>query len=139
MIVLDTDTVTLLEHGHERTTERLRRATQEVVTTVITRIEILLGRFASVLKAEDGTQLLLAQQRLKQAESRLQSIPILLFGSDASAEFDRLRQSKKLKKIGRADLLIAATTLAFGRDTGMTRNVKHFRQVSGMQVENWAD
>jgi tRNA(fMet)-specific endonuclease VapC len=138
MIVLDTDTVTLLEHGHERTTERLRRTTEPVATTLITRIEILSGRFASVLKAKDGTQLLLAQHRLEQAESRLQSIPILLIDPDAAAEFDRLRQNKKLKKIGLSDLLIAAITLAQGA-TLVTRNLKHFRQVSGLQVENWAD
>jgi hypothetical protein len=30
----------------------------------------------------------------------------------AAAEFDRLRKNKKLKKIGRCDLLIAVLTLA---------------------------
>ena len=53
-------------------------------------------------------------------------------------EFDRLRQNKKLKRIGRSDLLIAAITLA-NRATLVTRNLKDFRQVPGLQVENWAD
>ena len=55
-----------------------------------------------------------------------------------ASEFDRLRQSRKLKKIGRADLLIAAITLA-NRATLVSRNLKDFRQVPGLQVENWAD
>jgi predicted nucleic acid-binding protein len=44
---------------------------------------------------------------------------------------DRLRQTKKLKKIGRGDLLIAAIALA--------HRAKLISQVSGLQVENWAD
>jgi tRNA(fMet)-specific endonuclease VapC len=56
----------------------------------------------------------------------------------AAAEFDRLRENKKLKKIGRADLLFACIALA-QRATLVTRNLKHFRQVPGLQLENWAD
>ena len=40
--------------------------------------------------------------------------------------------------MGRADLLIAAITLA-NRATLVTRNLKDFRQVPGLQIENWAD
>jgi tRNA(fMet)-specific endonuclease VapC len=47
-----------------------------------------------------------------------------------------LRQNKKLKKIGRADLLMAAITLA-NRATLISRNLKDFRQVPGLQFENW--
>ncbi len=138
MKVLDTDTVTLLEHGHPRTTERLGRETEEIATTVITRIEILQGRFASVLKAENAEQLLLAQDRLEKSETRLQNVAILLIDEGAAGEFDRLRQNKKLKKIGRDDLLIASICLA-RRATVVTRNLKDFRQVPGLRVENWAD
>jgi tRNA(fMet)-specific endonuclease VapC len=56
----------------------------------------------------------------------------------AAAEFDRLRPNKKLKKIGRADLLIACIALA-NRATLVTRNLKHFRLVPGLRVENWVD
>jgi len=52
--------------------------------------------------------------------------------------FDSLRKNKKLKKIGRRDLLIAAISLA-ERATLVTRNLKDFRHVPGLQVENWAD
>jgi predicted nucleic acid-binding protein len=88
MFVLDTDTLTLLEYGHERVTVRLRLATRAVVTTDITRIEILQGRFASVLKAENGEQWLRARQRLEQTESRLSRIRILPIEIAAAAEFD---------------------------------------------------
>jgi tRNA(fMet)-specific endonuclease VapC len=138
MLVLDTDTVSLLEHGNERVSVRLGLVTQEVVTTTITRIEILQGRFASILKAADGGQLLLAQQRLEQSESRLRTVRILPIDEVVAAEFNLLRDNKKLKKLGRADLLIASIALA-NQATLVTRNLKDFRLVPGLQMENWAD
>ncbi len=111
MFVLDTDTLTLLFHAHRRMTERLEQATEEVVITVISRIEILEGRFASVFKAETGDKLIVAQQRLVGTEEDLNRFTILAIENGAAAEFDHLRQNKKLKKIGRGDLLIAAITL----------------------------
>src|SRR5438552_13781782 len=96
------------------------------------------GRFASVLKEEDGAKLLLAQQRLVENEKDLEEFVILTVDSAVSSEFDRLRQNKKLKTIGRTDLLIAAITLA-NRATLVTRNEKDFRKVPGLRIENWVD
>ena len=68
----------------------------------------------------------------------LLDITIVRINSAAAAEFDRLRQNKKLKKIGRSDLLIACIALA-QRATVVTRNVKHFRLIPDLHVENWLD
>jgi tRNA(fMet)-specific endonuclease VapC len=68
----------------------------------------------------------------------LKRFTILAIVPAAAAEFDVLRQNKKLKKIGRGDLLIAALTLA-NRATLVTRNRKDFGQVPGLKVEDWAD
>jgi tRNA(fMet)-specific endonuclease VapC len=43
-----------------------------------------------------------------------------------------------LKKLGRADLLIASIALAHGA-TLVTRNLRHFHQIPGLYTENWAD
>ena len=56
MILLDTDTLSLFMDGQERVTERVRQA-GAITITVITQIEILQGRFASILKAADAEQL----------------------------------------------------------------------------------
>lgn len=138
MIVLDTDTLTLLLAGHPRVTERHRRETDEVVLSILVRIETLQGRFATLLKAADGSELLRGQERLDQAERALAAFRIVPIDAAVAAEFDRLRQAKRLKKIGRADLVIAAIALAH-RATLVTRNLRHFRQVPGLQVDNWAD
>jgi tRNA(fMet)-specific endonuclease VapC len=68
----------------------------------------------------------------------LRSFRALSITDAVAAEFDRLRRVKRLKKIGRGDLLIAAVALA-SRATLVTRNVKDFETVPGLKVENWAD
>jgi tRNA(fMet)-specific endonuclease VapC len=139
MYFLDTDTLTLAHAGHARITDQFRRVDpNEVAITVITRIEILQGRFAAVLKASHGEQLVRAQELLQRSEQRLQVLEVIPVDVAAAAEFDRLRQNKKLKKVGRGDLLIASIALAH-RATLVSRNVKDFRQIPGLQVENWAD
>src|SRR4051794_26349421 len=137
MLILDTDTLTHLLLGHTRVTEKRAQTTEEVALTAVTRIEILQGRFASVLKAEDGEKLLLAQQRLVENEKDLEQFIILPVNAATAAEFDRLRQHKRVK-IRRGDLLIAAITLA-NRATLVTRNEKDFRKVPGLRIENWVD
>lgn len=138
MILLDTDMLTLHQAGHLKVTQRITNASEIPKITVVTRIEALRGRHDAVLKAEDGAKLLRAQQGLFRTMSHLALFEVVPFDEAAAAEFDRLRQIKGLKKIGRADLLIAAITLA-NHATLVTRNRQDFRQVPGLPVENWAD
>lgn len=139
LFILDTNTLSALHAGDARILRHKERFDPtEVVTTIITRIEILRGRFEFVLKAADGIELRRALDWLERSEKLLSHIGILRLSDAAASEFDKLRPSKKLKRIGRADLLIASIALAH-RATLVTRNLKHFRQVPGLQVENWAD
>ena len=55
MFVLDTDKLTSLLRGHERVTARRAQVTEEVALSAVTRIEVLQGRFAAMLKAENGS------------------------------------------------------------------------------------
>ncbi len=140
MYVFDTDTLTLAFSGHRLMGERRRAVpAAAIAVSVITQIEMLRGRFDFLLKAANGEQLLRAQTLLEQTQRGLAEFAtILSIDALAAAEFDRLRDNKKLKKVGRADLLIAAIALA-RRATVVTRNTRHFRDVPGLRVENWAD
>ncbi|MBI3980231.1 MAG: type II toxin-antitoxin system VapC family toxin [Chloroflexi bacterium] len=139
MHLLDTDTLTYLHAGHQRVVEQLRDlADPDVGTTIITKIALLRGRFDYVLKAADGAQLLRAQELLLRTDMLLAQMPVVPMNEAAVLHFDRLRRTRGLAKIGRADLLIASIALAH-RATLVTRNVRHFRQVPGLQVVNWAD
>src|SRR5262245_36642887 len=103
MTLLDTDVLSRLMEGNEGLAQRSREA-GDVAITSVTRIEVLQGRFASILKAPDGDKLLQAQEWLELNEAFIEDIEVVPFDA-AADEFDRLRQDKKLKKIGRADLL----------------------------------
>lgn len=139
MYILDSDTLTYLYAGQPRVVERLRSVEDpDVVTTIINKIELLRGRFDFVLKAESGAHLLHAQQLLARTEELLAQTVILPFDPLAAAYFDRLRAQGNLRKIGRSDLLIASIALA-QRATLVTRNIRHFRQISGLQIVNWVD
>ena len=80
------------------------------------------------MKAADGDELQRGQARLDQADRDLSAFRILSVEPAAAATFDKLRHDKKLKKIGRTDLLIACIALAH-RATLVTRNRKHFRLI----------
>ena len=139
MKILDTDILKLFFHGHRGVIAHHQRESDEGAVTIVSRIQVLQGRFAMLLKAADGAELLRAQQWLDLTVRNLAAIPKVVSIEDRVVdEFDRLRHNKKLKKIGRADLLIAAITLA-NRATLVTRNLKDFRNVAGLRLENWAD
>ena len=71
MTILDTDIFTLLTKPHPAVAERYRVCEDTVALTLVTRIEALGGRFAFILKAADGNQLRIAQQRLEHSERNL--------------------------------------------------------------------
>jgi tRNA(fMet)-specific endonuclease VapC len=137
--LLDTDTITYLHAGHPRVIKHLDNLPDpEVGATLITKIELLRGRFDYVLKAGTGAEIVRAQQLLSRTEELLAQMMIVQFDEASVAQFDQLRAIKRLKKIGRADLLIASIALAH-RAVLVTRNLRHFRQVPGLKVLNWVD
>jgi tRNA(fMet)-specific endonuclease VapC len=139
MYLLDTDTLTHLHAGHRRVITHLENLDDpDVGTTIITKPELLRGRFDFVLKASTGTELLRSQQLLARTEELLAQIVVVLLDESAAVQFDQLRTIRSLRKIGRADLLIASIALA-NRATLVTRNLRHFNQIPGLKVVNWVD
>ncbi len=139
MYLLDTDTLSRLQAAHPRAVAHLQALDDsEVATTVITKIELLQGRFDFMLKAATGAELLRAQYWLTRTEELLAPVTVLLLDDAAAAYFDRLRATRSLAKMGRADMLIASITLAH-RATLVTRNVRHFRQIPNLSLTNWLD
>lgn len=140
MILLDTDILSLFHAGHERVVARVARlsAGEQVGTTVITRAEILRARFAFLLKAASGEQLQRAQDRLDSSEALLADLEIAGIDTNVAIVFDKLCETKGLKKLGLADVLIASIALA-NDALLVTRNLRHFKQVPRLRLENWAD
>ncbi len=139
MHLLDTDTLTHLHAGHPHVIKHLRElADPDIGTTIITKIELLRGRFDFALKAATGSELLRAHALLARTEELLAQIEIVPLDAAAAAQFDRLREIAALNKMGRADQLIASIALA-QHATLVTRNLRHFRLVPGLRVMNWID
>lgn len=68
----------------------------------------------------------------------VQPFEVVPFGRAAAEAHGRLRYALRSQPIGERDLLIAATALA--QDLAVvTRNVREFRRVPGLAVEDWAD
>lgn len=140
MFLLDTDILSLLFHNNPKVLRRLAALPPDelISTSIIFRIETLRGRFDSMLKASNKEEWLRAQERLIEEERRLTKLEIVLIDSRAADEFERLKIEKRLRKMGRSDLLIDCIAIA-RRATLVTRNVKHFKLVPGLKIENWAD
>ena len=125
MYLLDTDTLTHLQFGNSNVVEKLRmNEDSEFGIIIVTKVEILRGRIEYLLKAEDGMNLLKAQELSFRIEALLSDLLVIPVDRAASVEFDRLRTVSKFRKIGRADLLIASITLA-NRAVLVTRNLRH--------------
>jgi tRNA(fMet)-specific endonuclease VapC len=138
--VLDTDTVTLLHLGHATVMRHLghHRRSAEVAVTIVTRGEILRGRIDYLLKANDKETFLKAQRLLATSEFQLEALAVLPLDESALDLFEVYRNTKGIRSIGRADLLIAAIAVAH-RATLVTRNRKHFGKKPALALANWVD
>ena len=139
MHLLDTDTLSHLYAGRSSVVERLRQLDDtEVAITVVTRIELLRGRHEFLLKAASGAALLRAQRWLAKTEHALSQLRIIPVDERVAERFDQLSQISRLRKIGRADLLIGSIALAY-QAVLVSRNLRLFRQMPGLQFVNWVD
>ena len=142
MFVLDTNILTEYLKGHVKITLRFTqaiRANDPIALTTITRYEVLMrGRYQAVLTAANKEELLLAQSRLNMDESKVMGFDLLTINDVTADYFETLLSTKGMRKVGRADLLIACIALAHGA-TLVTRNVKDFAKVPNLKIENWAN
>lgn len=139
MILLDTDTVTHFSYGNENVRRRIEAmGDEELAIAIITRNEILRGRAESLLKAANDEELRKAMERFQQAEELLSDFVVVGFDENSIKHFERLRKQRNLKKMGRADMLIACIALACDALL-VTRNTKDYKDVAGLRIENWVD
>jgi len=129
-LLLDTDILSDIMRRNASVTQKSRAYLQEhhrFHFSIITRFEILRG-----LKAIDAHPRLDSFERLCSRSTIIHlSDPIISKASDIYADL-----SKQGELIGDADILIAASALVHGFGL-VTKNERHFRRISDLQVENW--
>jgi tRNA(fMet)-specific endonuclease VapC len=140
MYILDTDHMSLLEWRSstigQRLVERLRSLSEKnAVTTIITYEEQMRGWLSVLARSRAIKDQVEAYGRLNRLLSNYLDIVVLKFDDQAAAEFERLQRLRL--RVGTMDLKIAAIALAHNA-TVLTRNLKDFSQIPGVQVEDWS-
>jgi tRNA(fMet)-specific endonuclease VapC len=139
MRLLDADTISFLHRGDARVLQRLAECTDpEISVGIVTKSEVLRARIEYLLKAANAEHVLRAQTLLQRSEKLLDGLKLVSFDSRAATEFERLRSMRKVQSIGHVDLMAASIALA-NDATFVTRNLKDFRQIPGLKLENWID
>jgi tRNA(fMet)-specific endonuclease VapC len=134
--LLDTDTVSLLQHGNPA----IERAIEEhsgdrIGITVMTVEEQLSGWYKQLRRAKKAKALSAVYQRMAETVAFYSVLPISSFSEAAIARYEELRRLKL--GVGKTDLRIAAIALE-QQATVVSRNLRDFRRVPDLAVENWS-
>jgi tRNA(fMet)-specific endonuclease VapC len=136
LFVLDTDMVTLLQHGHPQVTARCAAlGPEELAVTVITLEEQLSGWYTLLRKSKQPDHVVTAYQSLIDSVLFLTRLRILRLTRPALDRFDQLARLRI--NVGRMDLRIAAIVLEH-RGVLVTRNLRDFARVPGLQLDDWS-
>ncbi len=132
MICLDSDFMISLLRGNENARAKaklLEEDSRELVSTAINALELYVG-----IVAIDG----ISGKRIEITRHFISNLMILpLDASSAERAAYILNTLKSLgKPIGLKDSLIAGIVLEHNADI-LTRNIKHFKLVSGLKIETW--
>ncbi len=139
LLILDTDLLTILQEETQPACDRLRarlkpHAPDEVRTTIIGFQERMQGWLAVLHQARSGSRILLAYEKLDALLKSFCKMLILPFDGAAQNQFSELRKQKV--RIGTMDLRIAAIALEQNA-TLLNRNLRDYRQVPALVVEDW--
>ena len=138
MIGLDTDVLSIIQHGrgseYEHLSSRLRLATEPVDATIVSFEEQMRGWLATIAHARTAQKQVEAYSRLHMLINDYMEYAILDFDDESAQVFSRLRKSRV--RIGTMDLRIAA--IAIANDALLiSRNLNDFERVPGLRVEDW--
>lgn len=141
MLILDTDHISVLERANSveraRLIHRLNQVGKEaVVATIISYEEQSRGWLAYVVRARSMADQVDAYQKLSRHLETYRGLTVLHFDQQAAKHFERLTSNRI--KIGTLDLKIAAITLA-NDATLLSRNLKDFKRVPELDVQNWLE
>lgn len=134
--ILDTDHISLLQRGHLLVRDRfLEISPSSRATTVISQTEQFLGWWSEIIRTRNEAEVARKFRYLQTSLTFFNTVPILPYDEAAAAEFVQLRSQKV--RIGTQDLRIASIALS-RKATVVTRNLRDFQKVSGLEIEDWS-
>jgi tRNA(fMet)-specific endonuclease VapC len=136
LYVLDTDILTLYRRGNPQVCRTVdARPPDELAIAVMSIEEQLAGWFAYLRKAKLPPQAARGYQELADAVQFLSLWQVLAYPESTIACYERLAALKP--NVGKMDLRIAAITLENG-GVLVTRNLRDFRRVPNLVIEDWS-
>lgn len=138
-VLLDTDHFSVLQRNEQPAASVLQLRLdmlrgEDVAVSVISFQEQAQGWLAYVNKARKPTEVTKGFAALRQLIHHYSAREVLSFDLAAHQEFLTLRQQRI--RIGTSDLRIAAIVRVRGLKL-LSRNLRDFRQVPGLDVEDW--
>lgn len=136
LYVLDTDSLSLLQHGHPALMQRTGScAPSQLAVTVITVEEQLSGWYAELRRTTRRDRLADIYLRMATTVRSLSRMKILPYTEAAMARVDQFKAAKL--NVAKSDLRIAAIVLEYGAIL-VTRNLRDFQRIPGLTVEDWS-
>ena len=136
LFVLDTDILTLFQMNHAAVMARVaEQPAHAIAVSVVTVEEQMSGWYAQIRKAKGPEKLAWGYARLAANVRFLATIKILDFNEAAIQRYEDLKRLRL--KVGKMDLQIAATALQHG-GTVVTRNIRDFKAIPGLSLEDWS-
>jgi tRNA(fMet)-specific endonuclease VapC len=136
VFILDTDIISLFEHGHPKVVAAVAAHAQDQICVSTVTIEEQIGGWSALARSakthsqrEFASLMLL---KLVRAWAAFYRVP---FPTPAQVRFDSLMKAKLNVKAN--DLRIAAIALEL-RATVVTRNRRDFGRVPGLAIEDWS-
>lgn len=129
MVCADTSFLVALERGDARALEKLQKLEESGETIYVTAITV-----AEYYRGAHGSKD--SKAALKSAKEMLDRFAILDLDYRSAIIWGDLSLVLKSNAIGDRDLFIASISLASGQ-TLITKNLRHFERVPGLQVEEW--
>src|SRR5215213_4716531 len=139
MIILDTDSLSLLDREKIIESSKLRQSLEkyspdEIFTTIITFEEHMRSWLAFIAKSKTIEQQIYAYQKLHRFLESYRNTLVIDFDETAAEIFQKLKSQKI--RIGTMDLKIAA--IALSRNAILvSRNLADFEHVPDLIVEDW--
>lgn len=135
--ILDTDTLSLLQRKHPAVTAAVAAHLVAIAISAISIEEQFGGWFARLRQAQSSAEYAAISGYLSSAAEMLSQFRVVPMNESALDRFGQLKKIKPNLNVGGNDLRIAAIALEAGA-TVVTRNLRDFGRVPGLQIVDWS-
>jgi tRNA(fMet)-specific endonuclease VapC len=138
-VLLDTDHLSVLQWKEQPACKRLlerldRLPLDDIATSIVSFQEQAQGALAYLKRARNNEEIITAYAKLETIWRWFLKMNVLSFAASAQARFAELKP--RCRRLKAMDLRIACIALVTD-STLLSRNLRDFRQVPGLVVEDW--